>query len=316
MLKDRVLSDRVADLMRPVGEEELLHVRFPTARVRIHPRAALGAVLVVLVLVLGVLIQSGRDPGVTHDGLVHAEVRPVTTSHGAQSHSAPAEGAQARGAEARAAKARSAEAHGAEGESASDGVPPPAASGRSDMAAPGSIVVSVAGAVHQPGVVQLSSTPEAPARVADALQVARLREDANITHLNQAAVVHDGQHIIVPALGDPEPPWVNPDGINPDGINPGGMNPGGTSPGALADAGTGTSVTGQGSQDPGRGGGVNINTAGSAELTTLPGVGEKTAQAIVEYRTTHGPFRQVDDLRQIKGIGSAKIARWEGLIVL
>ena len=301
MLKDRVLSDRVADLMRPVGEEELLHVRFPTARVRIHPRAALGAVLVVLVLVLGVLIQSGRDPGVTHDGLVHAEVRPVTTSHDAQSHSAPAEGAQARGAEA----------HGAEGESASDGVPPPAASGRSDMVAPGSIVVSVAGAVHQPGVVQLSSTPEAPARVADALQVARLREDANITHLNQAAVVHDGQHIIVPALGEPEPP-----GVNQGGVNPGGTSPGGTSPGALADASTGTIVTGQGTQDPGRGGGVNINTAGIAELTTLPGVGEKTAQAIVEYRTTHGPFRQVDDLRQIKGIGSAKIARWEGLIVL
>ena len=48
---------------------------------------------------------------------------------------------------------------------------------------------------------------------------------------------------------------------------------------------------------------VDINTAGPEELMTLPGIGEKRAQAIVDWREEHGPFEYVEDLIQVPGIG-------------
>ena len=48
---------------------------------------------------------------------------------------------------------------------------------------------------------------------------------------------------------------------------------------------------------------ININKADEAALRSLPGVGAKKAAAIVEYRDTHGGFKSVDDLRNVKGIG-------------
>ncbi|MDO4427768.1 MAG: helix-hairpin-helix domain-containing protein [Moraxella sp.] len=48
---------------------------------------------------------------------------------------------------------------------------------------------------------------------------------------------------------------------------------------------------------------ININTASAAELTTLHGVGVKTAEAIVQYRTQMGRFGRIEDLMNVKGIG-------------
>ncbi len=49
---------------------------------------------------------------------------------------------------------------------------------------------------------------------------------------------------------------------------------------------------------------VNINTAGLQELMTLKGIGEVKAQAIIEYRETHGTFESVEDIVKVKGIGT------------
>ena len=49
---------------------------------------------------------------------------------------------------------------------------------------------------------------------------------------------------------------------------------------------------------------LNINTASVDELTQLKGIGPAYAQAIIEYRKTHGLFQTVDDLMKVKGIGS------------
>lgn len=54
---------------------------------------------------------------------------------------------------------------------------------------------------------------------------------------------------------------------------------------------------------------VDINTADEAVLSSLPGVGSKTAIAIIDYRKQHGNFKSVDDLEQVKGIGSKKLAK-------
>ena len=48
---------------------------------------------------------------------------------------------------------------------------------------------------------------------------------------------------------------------------------------------------------------VNLNTATKDDLVALPGIGPAKAQAILDYRNQHGPFRSVDDVRKVKGIG-------------
>lgn len=52
---------------------------------------------------------------------------------------------------------------------------------------------------------------------------------------------------------------------------------------------------------------ININTAGAEELSALPGIGIATAGKIIEYRKINGPFRKIEDLLLIKGIGKAKL---------
>ena len=54
---------------------------------------------------------------------------------------------------------------------------------------------------------------------------------------------------------------------------------------------------------------LNINEADESELTLLPRIGETLAKRIVEYRTVHGSFSSIDDLMQVKGIGSKTLAR-------
>lgn len=62
--------------------------------------------------------------------------------------------------------------------------------------------------------------------------------------------------------------------------------------------------------------GININTAAAAELSVLPGVGEKRAQAIIEYREAHGPFASREEIMEVSGIGPGIFADIEDLIVL
>ena len=48
---------------------------------------------------------------------------------------------------------------------------------------------------------------------------------------------------------------------------------------------------------------VNINTASAAELDSLPGIGAKTAARIIEYRQKNGPFKKVEELMNVRGVG-------------
>ena len=54
---------------------------------------------------------------------------------------------------------------------------------------------------------------------------------------------------------------------------------------------------------------VNLNTATKDELIALPGIGPAKAQAILDHRTTHGPFKSVEELKDVKGIGAKRFEK-------
>jgi competence protein ComEA len=54
---------------------------------------------------------------------------------------------------------------------------------------------------------------------------------------------------------------------------------------------------------------VNINSAGIKQLVTLPRIGEKIAQRIIDFRKKHGKFKRVQDLMKVKGIGEKTFAK-------
>ena len=58
---------------------------------------------------------------------------------------------------------------------------------------------------------------------------------------------------------------------------------------------------------------INLNTAGGDAMTTLPGLGEKKARAVLEYRLAHGRFQSLDEVAQVPGVTQDMIDEWQGL---
>lgn len=142
------------------------------------------------------------------------------------------------------------------------------ASEENASAASGEVVVHVTGAVSAPGVYTLPSD----ARVDDAVRAAGATAEADLSQLNLAQKLADGQKITVPAIGS-----------------------------ASTSASEGTAATTAGASSDGAL--VNINTASLEELETLPSIGEVRAQAIITYRETNGGFRTIEELQEVSGIG-------------
>jgi competence protein ComEA len=170
----------------------------------------------------------------------------------------------------------------------------PSSSGRIG-AATGSdvLLVDVQGAVAHPGVVRLG----AGSRVGDAIAAAggygpRVASDRVGQVLNLAALVRDGDQVVVPSRDDPG---------------------GGTAPGA-APSGPGTG-SGGGGGGGAAAGPIDLNRATEAELDALPGIGPVTAAKIITARTDQ-PFTSVDDLRTRKLVGPATFDKIKTLVVV
>ncbi|MDR3365162.1 MAG: ComEA family DNA-binding protein [Clostridiales Family XIII bacterium] len=150
------------------------------------------------------------------------------------------------------------------------------------------VFVDVNGAVQSPGVIALP----AGSRVNDAIIAAGgLTDNADVTMLNRASVLADGDRVYVASADEVQAGAVPPSA---------GMIGAGSSAGSSGSA----AASGAGSvAAPAVPGLVNINTADSDTLQTLNGVGPATAQKILDYRNANGGFGRVEDLMNVSGIG-------------
>ena len=138
------------------------------------------------------------------------------------------------------------------------------------------VVLHVAGAVAHPGLIR----GNASWRIDDAIQAAGgLSPSADPDRVNLAAPVLDGQRIFVPYVDEPIPTVVQPEQPLASRSDP------------LVEGGPL----------------VDLNTADSARLEDLPGIGPATATAIISHRQEFGRFASVDSLIAVSGIGPATV---------
>jgi competence protein ComEA len=173
----------------------------------------------------------------------------------------------------------------------SAGVPARASTLPSPAAIPGAVptpggpvVVNVAGKVRRPGLVTLRDG----ARIGEAVDAAGgALPNVDLTPLNLAARVVDGQQVLVGVAAPPGAPASGPPSA-PSG-----------SAGAAA---------------PAPGGKLDLNAATLEQLDGLPGVGPVMAKKILDWRTQNGRFNAVEQLREIPGIGDARFGTLRDLV--
>jgi competence protein ComEA len=148
---------------------------------------------------------------------------------------------------------------------------PPSALSASPSPAGATLVVHVTGWVRRPGVYRFTEGD----RVIDAVRRAGgTRRGADLTSVNLAALLTDAQQVVILKRG--------------------------ALPGSTAGPPAGTGIVGEAL--------INLNTATLDQLETLPGIGPTLAQRIIDYRLEHGPFRSVDELLDVSGIGDQRLA--------
>jgi competence protein ComEA len=149
------------------------------------------------------------------------------------------------------------------------------------------VIIHIAGAVKNPGVYQLKSTD----RIVDAVKIAGgASEEANLDLINLAALLKDGQKIIVPSKIYNE----NGEEINKNIDNNAEV---------IYSSSSG-SMSGK----------ININTANATMLQTLSGIGPVLSERIIEYRNQNGFFGVIDDIKDVSGIGEKKFEGIKDLI--
>lgn len=183
-----------------------------------------------------------------------------------------------------------ARADGAGGGSDTSPAPAPPAADGEDVVLPAGgdatarrVCIHVDGCVAAPGVYYL----EAGSRVIDAVTAAGgATGEARTDAVNLAQEVQDGQQIVIPSRVDDQA----------------------ASSGAADRTASSSSQASGGLSPSGDDGLVNINTATAEELETLKGVGAATAEKIIADREANGPFKSIDDLTRVSGIGEKKLS--------
>lgn len=154
------------------------------------------------------------------------------------------------------------------------------------------VIVHVTGAVCTPGVYTLKEG----SRVTDAVSLAKPMPEADLEALNLAKKLADQEKVMVPYLN------TGTDGTALSGnTNEAVLN--------AAAPGKETFSSIEGSL-------ININTAGEAELESLPGIGPSKANAIIQYREENGFFSCIEDIDKVPGIGPATFNNLKDMITV
>ena len=136
--------------------------------------------------------------------------------------------------------------------------------------------VYICGEVNHPGVYEVTGQAYLYELIGRA---GGMTQAADTVNIDMVYIIDTSQSIYIPAKSESENGMLS---VGEEKWTP--------------KAGTGTSSVRR----------VNINKAGSDILTTLPGIGEKTAEKIVSYREEHGPFQSIEEIKNVPGIGESK----------
>lgn len=285
------LQARIAALTQPMPGHETALVDFEKRSLLspVSAKVLLGIVAAVVLLVggVGLLSRGGQEDqdvispaGKNVDESELAEVLPGGTGDG------------------------DAEGKGS-GEGEGNGEPSESEGEAPEAGASGVVIVSVQGKVRTPGLLEL----RAAQRLGDAInQAGGALPGANLKNVNLAEKATDGLQVVVDQHGS----YV----LRPGEAGPGGAGAGGGVAGA-GSAGAGSGGAGaSGAQAAPGGGKVSINSADASQLETLDGVGPATAKAIIDWREANGPFRSVEQLMEVRGIGPGKLAAMKDGVTL
>ncbi|MEM5145424.1 helix-hairpin-helix domain-containing protein [Enterococcus faecalis] len=144
------------------------------------------------------------------------------------------------------------------------------------------IYVDIKGAVKVPGIYQLKNQQ----RIWDALALAGgVSEEADTTQVNYAQKVKDQMIIYVPKKGESVPQSL--------------------------ETLQGSAPAQQNQEEK-----INLNTATEAELQTISGIGAKKAQEIIRFRDEQGPFKTVEELKNVPGIGEKTVERLKDMLTV
>lgn len=144
------------------------------------------------------------------------------------------------------------------------------------------ITVFISGEVNNPGVV----TIESEKRLSDAIDVlGGITESADLNKINLAMKLKDESHYIIPKLGEYNELHSN----------------------NIFERNTQSSTNIQSNL-------ININNANAAQLDTLPGIGEATANKIINHREENGLFKSIEEIKKVNGIGDKKYEEIKNLI--
>lgn len=157
------------------------------------------------------------------------------------------------------------------------------------------IIIYIAGQVRKEGVYELDEN----SRITDAIEIAGgLKEDANIENINLAEVLEDGMKIYIPDKKESN----NNQSKNTNLIQKNTEN--------TTENSKKTNTDNKQNQNTK----ININTATQTELETLPGIGPSIALKIINYRKDNGKFKNIDDIKNVSGIGDSKFNNIKNLI--
>lgn len=141
------------------------------------------------------------------------------------------------------------------------------------------ITIHISGEVNNPGIVNIESDK----RLSDAVdKLGGVTENADLNNINLAMKIEDAKHYIIPKIGEE---IKNNESINNENNNIGSNK-------------------------------VNINNATIEDLDKLPGIGEATANKIINYREENGDFKSIEELKNVNGIGSKKYEQIKDEITL